>query len=532
VHEHPPGSSLRDYLRLIRRGKWLVLQAVVLVPAAAVLLSLQQQHLYEASSEVLLARQNVAAALTDTPDVTLSQDAARLVETQANLARVPAVAVRALMEAKVFDRTAQELLDSSTVSAKANADLLEFTVTDPSPAVAARLASAYAKEFTVYRRQLDTAALRRARGGLSRRLRALEESGDRTSALYASLAEKEQQLRTVEALQTSNAFVVREARDAKQVQPRPVRNGILGLALGLVLGIGLAFLRDALDTRVRSAEEISEHLALPLLARIPEPPRQLRNKNHLVMLAAPSGVHAEAFRMLRTNLEFANLERRARTIMVTSAVEREGKSTTAANLAVAFARAGKRAVLVDLDLRRPFLARLFGLVPDRFGITDVALGHVDLADAIWSVGLTNGRAIRAHTNGHGPVEGVLHFVPAGSTPPDAGEFVGTKVLAEILDRLAERADVVIIDAPPLLHVGDAMTLSARVDALFVVTRLNVVRRPMLAEMRRVLHASPAAQLGFVLTGAGPEDGYGYGGYSGYYQQNGNAPTEAAKEHVA
>lgn len=150
----------------------------------------------------------------------------------------------------------------------------------------------------------------------------------------------------------------------------------------------------------------------------------------------------------------------------------------------------------------------------------------------WSVAVTNGRAIRTHTNGHGPVEGMLHFLPAGSTPPDAGEFVGTKVLGDILDRLAERADVVIIDAPPLLHVGDAMTLSAHVDALFVVTRLNVVRRPMLAEMRRVLHSSPAARLGFVLTGAGQEDGYGYGGYSGYYQQRGPEETEPAKEHVA
>ena len=245
------------------------------------------------------------------------------------------------------------------------------------------------------------------------------------------------------------------------------------------------------------------------------------------MLAAPAGIHAEAFRMLRTNLEFANLGRGARTIMVTSAVEREGKSATAANLAVAFARAGKRAVLVDLDLRRPFLAPLFGLVPDRFGITDVALGHIELADATWSVGVTNGRAIRTHTNGHGPVEGVLHFLPAGSAPPDAGEFVGTKVLADILDQLAERADVVIIDAPPLLHVGDAMILSARVDALFLVTRLNVVRRPMLAEVRRVLSTSPAARLGFVLTGSGSEETYGYGGYSGYYER-----PEQAKEYAA
>ncbi len=523
-------SSLRDYLRVLRRRKWLVIQAAVLVPAAAVALSLHQQTLYEASSEVLLSRQNLAATLTNTPDATLSQDADRLVETQANLARVPAVAARVLKAARVTDRTAEDFLDSSSVKAKTNADLLEFTVTDPNPALAARLASEYAKQFTIYKRKLDTVALQRAQVELASRLKALEEAGDRRSPLYASLVDKEQQLRTLEALQTANAFVVRSAGKAPQVQPRPLRNGILGVALGLILGVGLAFLWETLDTRVRSADEIAERLGLPLLARIPEPPRRLRNENKLVMLAEPAGIHAEAFRMLRTNLEFANLERGARTIMVTSAVETEGKSTTVANLAVALARAGKRVALVDLDLRRPFLARLFGLDANRPGLTDVALGHAELSDAIAPVAISNGRASGA-TNGQPRVEGVLEVVPAGPVPPDAGEFVGTKALADILEQLAERAEIILIDAPPLLHVGDAMTLSSRIDALIVVTRLNVVRRPMLAEMRRVLHACPAAKLGFVLTDAHLEEAYGYTGYAGYYRHHAYAEVEHTEEAV-
>jgi Mrp family chromosome partitioning ATPase len=122
-------------------------------------------------------------------------------------------------------------------------------------------------------------------------------------------------------------------------------------------------------------------------------------------------------------------------------------------------------------------------------------------------------------------------LPAGPVPPDAGEFVGTKALGDILERLREDVDLVLIDAPPLLHVGDAMTLSARVDALVVVTRLNVLRRPMLAEVRRVLHASPAARLGFVLTGAQLEDAYGYGGYSAYYGSRSSA-EERPRERLA
>ena len=126
-----------------------------------------------------------------------------------------------------------------------------------------------------------------------------------------------------------------------------------------MLGIGLAFLREALDTRVRSADEVGEKLGLPLLARVPEPPRKLRNSNRLVMQADPHGAQAEAFRTLRTNIEFVNLDVHARTIMITSAIQSEGKSTTAANLAIAFARMGKRVALVDLDLRRPFLDKFF-----------------------------------------------------------------------------------------------------------------------------------------------------------------------------
>jgi polysaccharide biosynthesis transport protein len=518
-------SSLRDYLRVLKRRKWLVIQAIALVPAAAIAISLSQQTLYQAGSEVLLSRQNLAATLTNTPDATLSQDADRLVQTQASLARVPAVAKRVLTAARVSDRTPQDFLDSSAVSARTNADLLEFTVTDPDPALAARLSSEYAKQFTIYRRQLDTVALQRAQHELDGQLKALEAAGDRNSALYASLLDKQQQLRTLEALQTANSFVVRSAGTAHQVQPRPFRNAILGLALGIILGIGLAFLWETLDTRVRSADEIAERLGLPLLARIPEPPRRIRNENQLVTRVEPGGVHAEAFRMLRTNLEFANLERGARSIMVTSAVETEGKSTTIANLAVAMARAGSRVALVDLDLRRPFLARLFSLNPTQPGLTDVALGHAELAHVAVPISISNGRSSAPATNGQPYVGGSLDVIPSGPVPPDPGEFVGTQALADILAQLHERADVILIDAPPLLHVGDAMALSARVDALFLVTRLNVVRRPMLAELRRVLHACPASKLGFVLTDALLEETYGYAGYSAYHQYRGYAETE-------
>jgi Mrp family chromosome partitioning ATPase len=243
------------------------------------------------------------------------------------------------------------------------------------------------------------------------------------------------------------------------------------------------------------------------------------------MLAQPTGPNAEAFRMLRTNLEFARLERDdVRVILVTSAVEEEGKSTTAANLALAEARAGRRVALVDLDLRQPHVDRYFGMLHAQ-GITEVALGNAELAGALRRIDLatgaaeSNGRPLRTDGAADGEL-GLLDVLSAGPLPPDPGEFVGTRRLAEILTRLGAAYDLVIVDTPPLLRVGDTMTLSAHADGMLVVTRLNVVRRPMLAELRRQLDTAPAPKLGYIVTGSGGGDsvgyGYGYGlPYGGY-----------------
>ena len=177
-------------------------------------------------------------------------------------------------------------------------------------------------------------------------------------------------------------MLVRRAVGGAKIRPRPFRYGVLGLGLGLVLGIGLAFLRDAFDTRLRSSDEIGTVLGLPLLARLPEPPKQLQRDNKLVMIAEPMGGGAEAFRRLRMNLEFASIGHPQQVITITSALEQEGKSTTIANLAVALALAGKRVALVDLDLRRPALGKFFRLDGRQPGLSAVVLGHVSLEDAL------------------------------------------------------------------------------------------------------------------------------------------------------
>lgn len=522
-------STIRDYVWLLGRRKWIVLATVVLLPALAVVFAVRQPALYQSSAKVLLKQGNLAATLSGIQDNSYYLDPSRVAQTQIELASTPAVAARVLEAVGITNRDPNGLLGSLSITPEPNADILNFKVTDQDPELAERLANEYARQYTIFRRSLDTASLNQALSDVTRRIDELQASGQTGYARV--LINRAEQLRTLLAVENSNAVIARPADGAAKIQPRPKRYGILGLALGVMLGIGLAFVWDALDTRVRSAEEIAHRLGLPLLGRLPEPPRQIQRADGLVMLEHPNTVEGEAFRVLRTNLEFVNLERRARSIMMTSALEEEGKSTTVANLAVAAARAGRRVVLVDLDLRRPYIDKFFKL-DGRPGLTNVVLGHATLDDATARIAIPgldpNGTA--GERNGQAPVVGLLDVLPSGPIPPDPGEFVGTAAVSNVLVELSRRYDLVLVDAPPLLHVGDALTLASKVDAVILVTRLPAVRRPILKELNRVLDSSLGAKLGFVLAGAQLEEGYGYGYGYGYYSSQ-QRSREGKRERV-
>jgi len=508
--------TLRDHLHVLARRKWVVLAALVLTPAVAIGLSLLQEPRYRATAEVLLTQGNVAALLERAAD-TGQQEASRLALTQARLARVPTVVERTLARTPV-NTTVREFLLNSDVAAVRDTDILEFRVEDRRPGRAAALASEYARQFTIYRRELDTLTTRRTRAEVQGRIEDLRRAGERRTPLYNTLVQKDEQLATIEALQTSNAFVVKSAQSARQIQPTPVRNALMGIGFGLFIGVLLAFLREALDTRVRTAEEVGATLGLPLLARLASPPKQVRASNRLVMLAEPDGAAAEGFRMLRANLEFAVLARDLKTIAVTSALQSEGKSTTCANLAIAFARAGKRVVLVDLDLRRPIIQQFFRLNRDQPGVTNVALGHVTLDQALRGIAVTSGARTRAtgrNGRGNDAVVGSLEVLLTGPLPPGVGEFVASDVLAAILGDLRARADLVLVDVPPLLQVGDMMSLSRRVDAAVIVARPQMLRKRTLAELHRVSSTIGVELLGYVVTDADVKGQYGYGYHYGY-----------------
>ena len=514
-------KTLSDYAGVLRRRKGIVLTMAILVPLIALVFSLRQSELYEGSAEVLLQRQDAVNALAGVPTQG-QQDPQRYAETQAQLAESPQVADRTLRAARIRDMTSTELLGNLSVQPAQNSDLLEFKVRNADPALATRLARTYGEQFALYRRDLDSASVTQAQRDVDRRLAELEDKGQKGNALYENLVDKRRQLNTIETLQTSNVQPVRAAGDASKVRPRPVRNVLIGLIAGLLLGITFAFLREALDNRVRSGEEIGERLGLRLLGRIPQPPRPLRVSDQLVTIADPGDMNAEAYRMLRTNFDFSNLERGHRKVLVTSAVETEGKSTTISNLAVAIAQSGRTVALVDADLRRPYVHRFFD-VGQEPGLTDVALGNVDLEEALHDVSV--GSARLHGRNGDSGDGAVVRLLTAGTLPMNASEFVESQAVAQILDDLLEHVDYVLVDTPPLLNIGDALALSARVDAMILVTRLRVVREPMIPELRRLLAQSPAEKLGFVLTDSDQEPGGSYYYASGRYGRQPEPPRE-------
>jgi polysaccharide biosynthesis transport protein len=509
-------QTLSGYLRIIRRRKWALAQMLLLGPLVALVISLRQTPAYEASAGVLLSLQpttNVTQAGPATPE-----DPARVVQNQAQIARALPVVRRVVRATGNAFPNPSALLASSRVSTDDGVDLLTFSVTHRSPAAAIGLANEYARQFLVYLQNYETSSVTRAARQVNQRIVSMKDRGVR-GPLYAALQAKQQELETLETLETPTASLVHTATAAAKVKPQVVRNVVLGIGLGLLIGLGAAFLWEALDSRIRSEEEVGGLLGLPLLGRVREAPRRLATT--LSMLHAPESAHAESFRTLRIALETVSRRVGARSIMVTSAVDGEGRSSTVANLAVAQARAGRRVVLVDFDLRYPSLDRLFGL-EGRPGLTDVVLGHASLEQAMAEIpigqpiGIQDTPFNHVATNGStrpgGTFAGSLHVLTAGPVSPDLRELLVSPVVAELLEQVQERADVVLVDAPPMVAVGDAQALAAHVDALLVVVKFSFVRRRLLNELRRTLEMSAAPPLGFVLIESEGEEQQAYAGF--------------------
>jgi len=535
----PREALLREYLDVLRRNAWVVAAATILVPVVALALSAAQPLRYSATARVLLNTQALASSTLDTTSPTPASPVPpeRVAQTQAELARVTAVVDRVLRRVRGEGLTAEQFLSWSSVSSDANADLLSFTVIAPTRDAAKVLATAYATAFTRYRQALDTGPVKKARAGVETLLTQLEAEGNTGSPLYRSLQTKDQTLQSLELLRTSNAAVVQRALTSTQVQPKLVRNVAIGLALGLLLGIALAFLRQALDGRVVTASHVSSVLGLPLLGRLSGAPKTVRRRDALVTVAEPNSRLSQAYRVLRATIEsmiprtvqqgqeparliaIKQSPRRdvCHVIAVTSATSGEGRTTTVANLGVAFARAGRRVALINADMRRGnddrrmCLDAWFGL-DHQAGLADVLRRQAGVEATLAYRDVTVRTAVEAAAgDAHAGDDWRLADdsrsgvggLPAGSAPlADLGVPTKSSRLDELLDELASRFDVVLIDTPPLLLSADSLELVRHADTAMVVVRANRLAESTLAELARVLSSSPVYKMGFVLTDSG------------------------------
>jgi non-specific protein-tyrosine kinase len=284
------------------------------------------------------------------------------------------------------------------------------------------------------------------------------------------------------------------------VSPQPVMNLLFGALIALLVSLSTLVLRDRLDTTLKSTHTLQEASGSSTLGIIGYE-RDAR-RHPLIVRAKGRSSRAEAFRSLRTNLQFIGVDRQPKSLVITSCLPNEGKSSTSSNLAITLAQAGWRVILVDGDLRRPRIPEYFG-IEGGVGLTDVLIGRARLGEVVQTWG-----------------EPRLYVLPAGQIPPNPSELLASQGMRQVLDRLTAEYDMVIIDAPPLLPVTDAATLAAVCDGTLLVARYGKTRQEHIERGTELLSSISARIVGtvlnFVPSKASRYDGYGYG--YGYYSE--------------
>jgi len=522
--------DLRDYLSILRRRKAVVAASIAVVLAVALGLSYLQTPMYAATAKLLL-KPRVTQSVFGSDAQANGVDPARSIQTEIEVIRTEPV--QDLVRMKIGSAPGVQVQEVGQT------DLVTIQGKSTDARQAALVANAYATAYIDYRRQqaiddlaagsesvqkkiadlqkqiedlgtqIDAAPVcvdtKTTSAACSQRTNIEQSLGQRRTTLLSQqglFKQRLDQLQVDSALANGGAQVVTPASaPASPFQPTPRRNALLGVVLGMLFGIGIAFLVEYLDDSVKSREDLARAApGLSVLGLIPRISDWKSTKEvRVVSITEPNSSAAEAYRILRTSIQFIGLDTTLRVIQVTSPSAQEGKTTTLSNLAVAFAAAGLRTVVVDCDLRRPRLHEFFGL-PNEVGFTSVLLGTTNLADAL--------QAVPGHDR--------LKLLASGLLPPNPSELLSSSRTPELLQSLGAQADIVLIDSPPSLPVTDALVLSQQVDATILVTTAGATTRKATARAVEMLHQVGAPLVGAVLNGLQAEGGYGYAyGYRQY-----------------
>ncbi|MCW2750391.1 MAG: capsular biosynthesis protein [Aeromicrobium sp.] len=453
--------ELRQLLRTLRR-RWKFIVVVFftgIVAAGALTSTITPQ--YSSTSRVY-----VTATASGTVDA-LQQGiySAQRIASYADLATSPSVLAQVIRQTGV-NMTTDELAAHMTATAVLNTVILKIDVTDPDPKVAQVLARAEADQVVSLVSTLETPK------------QTTTNKNDRIPA----------------------PIVAKQAGDASfssaMVSPNLTVNLVVGAMLGLLLGLAGAVLRDLFDTSIKNGEDLVEAANSSVMAVIPYDSSVPKHP----LITDTEGHHerVEAFRVLRTNLQFVDLDSKRQMLVVSSAVPDEGKTLTATNLAITLAQTGRRVLILDCDLRKPSVARILGL-ENAVGLLTVLVGRADL-----------GVCIQQHESG-------VDFLATGPLPPNPAEVLETQAMRDLLLRLREEYDVVVIDAPPLLPVADPSILAPMVDGVLLVTRHGKTSKEYVHQAVQRVDGVGSRIVGVVLNMAPRRavSGYGYGYGYGY-----------------
>jgi succinoglycan biosynthesis transport protein ExoP len=433
--------SLRDYGHVVWRRKWWVVVSLVLAAAFSLVQSATTTPMYRATASVLVRLPPTANSVGET-GVVMSP---RLVKNELETA----AGSELRSEVREIIGSGPELSVQRTAD---DSDVFEFQAVSDTAQTAADAANAYAEQYIARQREGLLAEFASRAAAVQQQLDGIEAGADDAGRgdLYRRQLEELELSATL--AETSGATLIdRATPPGSPFEPRPLRSLALALVVGALIGLGVAFLRDYLDRTIRDEDELERITGLPNLAMVPHDPTPVSDLGRAVTVDEPKSAHAEAYRNLRTSLQFLSVDEVIRTVQVTSSRPGEGKTTTAGNLAVVAANSGQRVLLVDCDLRKPQIHQMFGLSNDQ-GLTSVLLGEVMVQDVAQRVEGVDG----------------LRVVTSGPVPPNPSELLGSDVARLVFESVAEKCDLVIIDSPPVIAVADALVLTAHADAVVVV----------------------------------------------------------------
>lgn len=512
----PRYATLRDYFRVVRKHRTLIIAVTLVCGVVALGLAARQDPTYAAVASVSFSDPyqdlNIVSGEPIPPRQTPPERAAAAAATITSRAQL--TAVRNRLGTTLSEDVLQANL-SVFVEEVTNFVVVRATWTEP--AFAARLANTVARQAVD-----DTAQRQRARfqvliGSLRKRLQGLDPDDPADTFTRSTVQERIARLQSLSAFSRPAEVARSAAVPQAPVSPRPVRNTLLGLLLGLALGLLAAFGRDSLDRRLRGSREIQEHLGLPLLGVVSHEAMggvMVNGNGHL------SDQELESFRILRTNLDFLDVDRPLRLVVVTSALPEEGKSTVAASLACAQAAAGKTTLLVECDLRRPSLSQRLGLERSP-GLAEYLAGTANPQDIIQTID----HPFLSSPNGQdeSALEGrKLVCITAGAATPRPAEMLGSERFRTFLAQIREAYEIVVLDSCPLLSVVDTLELVPHTDGVLICVRAGHTTRDQARAAKAALDHFPERPTGIVVTDLRPgeDEDYGFYSYSYSYEEPG------------